>query len=203
MKNFIEKIRNWYRKLPEKKIYFEVITAILSVPVMITVIILNLNNLNQNKKLPTNTNQATPVQIVITEKTQTPSSPSPTQAITPTATPSPTLTPTECKKEIGPVEILSPQEGEIISKDSVCIKLSTKAEYCPVVWSYQVNNGNWSDFTDKGICLYNLTNGEKQLQIKIKSTVSNEEITLKRNFTYTGSTIAPSPTTDISPSISQ
>lgn len=194
MKNFIEKIRNWYHNLPEKKKYIEFITALLSVPVMLTIIILNLNSLNQSKKQSTNTNQTTPIQIVITEKTPSQGSPVPTQTITPTVIPSPTLTLTECKKEIGPVEILSPQEGEVIAKDAVCIKLSTKSEYCPVVWSYQVNNGNWSDFTDKGICLYNLTNGEKQLQIKIKSTVSDDEITLKRNFTYTGSTFTPTAT---------
>jgi len=203
MKNFIEKIRNWYRNLPDKKKYVEFITAILSVPVMVTVIILNLNNLNQSKKSSTSTTgQTTPVQIIITggvnqdkgKDKPPPIAPILTQTVTPTASPSPTLTPTGCKKQIGPVEILSPQEGEIITEEMVCTNISTSSDYCPVIWAYKIDDGNWSNYANKEICLYNLANGEKELQIKIKSTVSDEEITLKRNFTYSGSTLTPTST---------
>lgn len=69
-KNSIERIINWFNNLHNKKIHVEFITAILSVPVMLTVIILNLNNLNQNKKSTATTAPVVPIQIVIPESLQ-------------------------------------------------------------------------------------------------------------------------------------
>ncbi len=199
MKKFLDKIRSWYHNLPEKKKYVELITAVLSVPVMVTVIILNLNNLNQNKKQSTSSTSTTPIQIVITgnqDKGTKPPPPSPTVTqmltSTPTASPTATLTPTECKKEVGPVEIVSPREGEIITKNVVNVKISTNDKYCASTWSYQIDDESWSEYmSNNEAYLYNLTNGEKHLLIRIKSTASDEEITIKRNFTYSG---APVPT---------
>lgn len=64
-KNPIKQLFAWFRRQPDKKRLIEFITALLSVPVMITVILINLNNLNQNKSTTKET-QITPIQIVIT-----------------------------------------------------------------------------------------------------------------------------------------
>jgi len=180
MKNIFNKIAGWYRKLPEKKHYVEFITAVLSVPVMLTVIILNLNNLNQQKnstQKQTTNEKVVPIQVVITggEK-QTEKNENPTN----------TPSPTSCIKEVGTVSILSPRENEVVVKDPVCITISTESNYCSVTWAYRLNDGDWSDFTDKNICLHNLSNGNKTIQLKIKSTASSDETTLQRSFIYQG-----------------
>lgn len=65
-KNPIKQFYIWFKKQPDKKRLIEFLTALLSVPVMITVILINLNNLNQNKQNTTKEPQTTPIQIVIT-----------------------------------------------------------------------------------------------------------------------------------------
>lgn len=204
MKNVVERLKNWYRNLPEKKRYVEFFTAVLSVPVMVTVIIINLNNLNQNRNQSTKSQTPT-VQVVITgaagqnNESSTPLSVSPTPQVsltaTPTATPSVTPTSGTCNQAIGPVTILSPQESEVVTKNPVCININTVSGYCPVTWAYRINGGSWSDFTDKDICLYDLTNGSKQLDVQVKSTATGATIMLQRNFTYQGQAISATPTT--------
>lgn len=188
LRNLKEKIKNWYRGLPDKKKYIELVTAILSVPVLITVILLNLGNLSKNKDTekfsptPAKKEEAvTPIQIEIKTNESTPSSGLP-------------VTSTDCKKEVGPIEIVSPEEGQRITSDPVCLDLSyKKGEYCAYVWSYRINGGSWSDYTDKNICLYNLSSGDKKLEVRVKSIASGDEVILKRNFIYENPN--PSPTT--------
>lgn len=181
MKRIMDSFIAWYRKLPEKKHYVEFITAVLSVPVMLTVIILNLNNLNQqknaNQKQTTN-EKIVPVQVVITGEKQNGSNE------VPTTIPSPTSS--SCIKEVGLVSIASPRENEVIAKDPVCITIVTQLGYCSVDWSYKLDDGNWSDYSDKNICLHNMTNGNKTFQLKIRSSASDDEITLQRSFVYQG-----------------
>lgn len=180
-----EKIKKWYRALPDKKRYVEFLTAILSVPVLVTVILINLGNLNQNKSKTTTGATATPIQIELKTPTMADRpkmSPPQEQNSTPTVTP----TSSDCKKEVGPVSITSPKEGETISDSPLCIEVSYEiGEYCAVAWSYKINNSAWSSYTDKDICLYNLTSGEKTLKLKVKSIASSDEETLERNFIYT------------------
>jgi len=187
MKKILNKITEWYKKLPEKKHYVEFITAVLSVPVMLTVIILNLNNLNQQRnstQKQTTNEKVVPIQVVITggekqtEKNENPAN---------------TPSPTSCIKEVGPVSILSPRENEVVTKDPVCVTVATQSSYCSVTWSYRLDNNSWSDFTDKNVCLHNLSNGNKTIQLKIKSTASSDETTLQRSFIYQGNT---EPTTE-------
>jgi hypothetical protein len=183
MKKIINLIAEWYRKLPEKKKYVEFITAVLTVPVLLTVIIVNLNNLNQQKnstQKQTSNEKITPIQVIITGDKQS-------------EVDNPSTTPTSCIKEVGLVSILSPRENEVVAKDPVCIIISTQSSYCPVRWSYRLDDGDWSDFTDKNICLHNLTNGNKTIQLKIKSSASSDEVTLQRAFIYQGNS---EPTTE-------
>lgn len=185
----------WYRKLPEGKKYVEFITALLSVPVMVTVIILNMNNLNQSKQNAVKVAPTTaPIEIVITNITPNILTPTltpiltPTPTITSTPTPTITITPTPtttaCTKEVGSVEVVTPQEGQVFSSNNFCIKISRSSNYCGVTMAYQLDDsGNYSDYTSNSICLYNLSNGVHSLQLKIKSTESDDSVTLKRNFT--------------------
>lgn len=185
--NIFDKTKNWYKDLPEKKKYVELLTAVLTVPVLVTVIIGNLNNLNnKNKeaqKEQTKVEKQT-VYVIPTDKKET----------TPTLSANVKGTSVECKKQVGPVEITNPDEGEMVMKNPVCIDISYKTgEYCSVAWSYRINGGSWSDYTDKSVCLYNLPAGNKNLELKVKSIASDDEVVLKRNFIYQG---LPTPTLD-------
>lgn len=191
IQKFFKRIQKWYVTLPDKKRYFELLTAVLSIPMILTVILVNMNTINKSKESSTPTPTSAPIQIVVENPASGSSNINPPKINT---TPTPTPTKTECKKDIGEIEILSPQEGEIITSDNVCINISTDSKYCPITWSYKLDNGNWSDYNNNDICLYNLTAGKKDLQIKIKSTVVDKTITLERNFTYQNST-TPTPTT--------
>lgn len=198
MKKIFNKIKNWYQNLTDKKKYFEIISAFLTIPMLITVIIVNTNNIKNQKKIQNATaTTATPIQVIITGSQTKENQPTSSQPIIPTSTPKLTTTPTptstptptptvstSCIQEIGPIEIISPQEGEIITADQVCLNVSTNPKYCPLVWSYNLDNSNWSKFNNNDICLYNLTNGPKQLQIQFKNTFTNKTVTLVRNFNY-------------------
>lgn len=178
--NFIKTKRKFNRftqgikKIPHGKSHIDFITAILSIPVLLSVIILNYNNLKQVKPSNTPTPTSTPIQnekIIIVPQTSTPTSPSVTSAI--------------CKKDIGPIEITSPKEGETITSNPVCINIKyDDTNYCSVVWSYRVNNGSWSDFTSNNPCIYNAPLGNIKFDLKIQSTVTQKEQSLTRNFTY-------------------
>lgn len=183
-----ENAREWYHALPEKKKYVELITSVLTVPVLLTVIFSNVTNLadkdKQNAPAPTHTIErvlpATTVVRTINEATPT--------------SPLPTVTDGVCKKEIGPVEILAPKEGETVTEEPVTIDISHNDEYCSIVWSYRINNSGWSDYTDKAINLYNLSSGSKTLEVRIKSIASKDETLLKRNFIYKNLSETPTPT---------
>lgn len=185
IQKFFKKIQKWYVTLPDKKRYFELFAAILSIPMILTVILVNMNTINKSKDSST-TPTSIPIQVVV----ENPASGSgninnpPKTNLTPTSIP----TKVECKKDIGEIKILSPQEGEIITTGNMCINISTDNNFCPVTWSYKLDDGNWSDYSNNNICLYNLTSGKKELQIKVKSTVVDKTITLQRTFTYQGPT---------------
>lgn len=180
----VDKLRNWYRGLPDKKRYLEFITALLTIPVLLTVLLSNVTNLQNQKKA---------------ETTPTPSVTNTTPTATPTIIPekplgtSPTVTPaTQCTPGVGPVEIVYPEENATLSEDPVCLDIPrVSGNYCAVVWSYRINGSGWSNYTDREVCMYGFTPGTKQLDLRIKSIVSGEEKILRRTFTIAGS---PTPT---------
>jgi hypothetical protein len=180
----LENFRNWYRSLPDKKRYLEFFTALLTVPVLLTVVATNVINLQNMKKRDEQAN-TTPTPTVIVNST-----PVATPAPTTTATPGPTEA---CRAEVGPVSIQFPTENQTVDQNPVCLDISYKTgEYCAVVWSYRINNSTWSDYNDKSICLYNLPPGEKRLDLRVKSIASGDEIILTRDFTVAGSSPSPS-----------
>lgn len=187
-----DKVHDWYRQLPDKKKYVEFVSAILSVPVLVTVILINMNNLT-HKDTAKSTDKLTPSYIpsvtVIREE----------KLVTPTpgkTTPTPdSITPVACQKAVGPVVIASPQENQVISDDYVSIDISAQTPgFCPVEWSYSLDGATWSNYSNKNISLYNLNTGNHQINIKVKSTESNDEITLRRTFYYDNPHVTLEPT---------
>lgn len=51
----IEKLKRWYRAMPDKKRYLEFVTALLTIPVLLTVMISNILSLQQKNAAPTPT----------------------------------------------------------------------------------------------------------------------------------------------------
>lgn len=190
-----EKIRRfprWFAKLPDKKKYIEFVTAILSVPVLLSVIYLNYSNI-QNQRKPIEDEPApTPAIITIIQDRDNGSSNN--DRIIPSNT--------ACTPEIGPVEIEFPEEGDNVNTNPLEIIINQndpQDEYCAVVWSYRINGGTWSSFDDRDISIYNLQPGQKKLEVRVKSVSSGEEETLTRNFNYTNTEAVPTPTEQPTP----
>ena len=186
-----QKFKKWYKNLPESKKYIEFFSAILGVPVLLTVLILNYNNLQGNKEEKASPTPAPNIVTVIPVTEDIDASP------TPTSVP-------QCKKEVGPIEITSPTEDQTVTQSPVCFAIEySDNSYCSVVWAYRIDNGSWSDFTDKSVCLYNLTNGQHKFKLNVKSVASSDQTNLVRNFNYqegeaaTTSTPTPTPTTGL------
>jgi hypothetical protein len=182
-----EKIKKWYRAMPDKKRYIEFITALLTIPVLLTVLITNLSNIKQNNNKPIAIPAVAPQPTAVSEKIIIVTQP---QIITPTSS--------ACKPEVGPIKITKPIESELVTADAACVEVSyVDNQYCPVKWAYRVNGGNWSSLSNNNFCLYNLTPGPSELDLDVQSTVSGDEITLVRNFYYKNRqnpTATPTPT---------
>lgn len=184
-RNLFQRLAHGYHRIVNKKPYIEFITALLSIPVLISVILINYNVLRTNKQANAT---PTPEKVIITV-------PGTSQEKIVTATPS-----EPCKTGIAPIKITSPQEGETVTDNPVTIGISYKqGTYCAVVWSYRINGGRWSDYDDTSIAIYNPPQGDIKLELRIKSVVGDNEETLTRNFTYKGgSTITPTTTASAS-----
>ncbi|HLB60156.1 MAG TPA: hypothetical protein VJL83_00945 [Patescibacteria group bacterium] len=206
------KVKDWYKGLPDQKKYFELVTAFLSIPVLLSVFLTNLNNLNRKA-------EESPPPIVAGENDRGAVTVVPieiareryeeTSTVFPTATPNTEISPslTSCKRSVGPVEIRSPREGERVTRTPVYVVIGYQIEeYCAVVWSYRINGGSWSEFDDKSIALYDMQPGEKVLELRVKSIASSDEVLLDRRFTYdpednASSSLSPSPTATESASL--
>ncbi len=181
-KNFFSRFIRFYRGLPAKKQYVEFFTAILTVPVLLTVIILNVSNLRQEDKAKDKSPEPTPRIIITTLEPRTQAGSTDTSGVTAKSTPT-----EACKKEIGPVDISSPQEGDTVTENPLIISIERDGEgYCAVVWSYRINNGRWSEYDDKSIALYNPPKGQVTLELRVKSVVTGQEKLLTRKFKYDG-----------------
>lgn len=177
--NFLKRFLTSYRKIPDKKPYIEFVTAILSIPVLLTVILLNLNTLTGNKdKKETKDTNTPPQTVVITAPAA--NNPNPVTS----------EDDEECTPEIGPIEITAPEDGEIVTDNPVFVSVRyEQGEYCSVVWSYRINGGRWSDYDDRSIALYNPPPGNIRFELRVKSIVGEDSRTLTRNFTYQGTEI--------------
>ena len=192
LKAKLSKTIDGIKKLPDKKHHLDFIAALLTIPVLLSVILLNYNNINNLQKSKTATVPAptasAPVekQIIVV----------PGQGSQQQASPAALLS-SSCQKDIGPVSISYPSENQTVSDNPLCITINyDNQDYCSVVWSYRINGGSWSDFTSNNPCIYNLQNGNVKFDLRVQSTVIQKEIDLTRNFTYNGAIIAtPTPAT--------
>ena len=65
IQKFFKRIQKWYVTLPDKKRYFELLTAILSIPMILTVILVNMSTINKSKESSTPTPTTAPIQVVV------------------------------------------------------------------------------------------------------------------------------------------
>lgn len=182
---WIDRIKRFIKTIPDKKSYLEVITAALTIPVLLTVLLNNLSSLNHSKQEePSATTSGT----VVISPMPTQTLPTPVPDLEPTeseeAVPSTTPAPSACTPQVGTVTIEYPHENQSVPSDPICLDIVRIApNLCPVVWSYKINDSSWSDYTDKSICLYGLPGGEKRLELRVRSIASSDEIRLQRIFT--------------------
>lgn len=204
MKNPFRSVLNSFRDLPDKKKYIEVITATLSIPVLLSVVFMNYISIQEKR----NTDLLTPAPII----SEAPKDASPTiitiiRDSDPTPTPAengptapPAITTAACIKEIGPISISSPDEGSTVRSPQLNITVDyDQGDYCSVVWSYRINDASWSEFGDNDIVIYNLFSGQKTVELRVKSLASAATKTIKRSFTYINPSEAATPTTSPSP----
>src|SRR5436305_14073007 len=95
-----------YREIPNKKPYIEFFAALLSIPVLLTVILLNINSLRSPNKDNKTTN--TPIEKIF--------------VTTPESTNAPSTGP--CTAQIGPIAITSPEENEVITDNPVLVNIN-------------------------------------------------------------------------------
>lgn len=187
----LDKITDLYHNLPDKKKYIDLVTAALTIPVLISVIVTNLVNLNHDKNkdiISAKVVQPTVERIIIKE-TEFPKPTLEKKKTEITITPSPTI---KCDTNLPIFEIISPAENEKISNDPTCVTLNQidKGNYCSFLHAYRVNDSSsWSTYSDEPICLYNMASGDIKLEIKIKSISIGIEKTYTRNFTYQNKSI--------------
>lgn len=172
------------RNLLKKKPYLELIVAVLTVPVLVTLIIVNYGNIQNKDKSSADTNQRP---IVIEKDNNLSAQNTPLPSVVPS--------PDVCREKVGPVNIASPKEGAIISENPVNFIIRYEDEsYCSVVWSYRINGSVWSEYSSNSPTVYNLPPGEVKFELRVQSTVSDDQDLLERNFTYEGQLVSSSPT---------
>lgn len=180
------------KKAPDRKHYLEFVTAALSIPVLLTVILINLNNLRETPKTEPTPSPSTPTREIIIRETEGGNS----------VTTAPTSSEI-CKKDIGPVSISYPKEGATLTENPVNFIIRyTDKSYCSVVWSYRINDGAWSEFSSNSPSIYNMPNGIIKFELRVQSTVSEDQEQLERNFIYQGTaspTSSPTPTPTVTP----
>src|SRR3990167_11481073 len=57
-------VKNWYKKLPDRKPWIDLATAVLTIPVLVTVIIINIGNLKRDGNAINTTKPLTPLTII-------------------------------------------------------------------------------------------------------------------------------------------
>lgn len=183
----LQKTKDIIKMLPEKKHYLDFIAALLTLPVLITVLLLNLGNL---KKPITQSPAPTPTPVNYQATTTVPQ----VRIVQTSIAPQPTIS-GYCTNGIGQIAIVSPQENQTTNTNPVCVNINYDAgNYCGVVWKYKVNGGTWSDYGNNSVCLYDLPSGQNVFELQTKSLVSNSVKTIERTFTYSPKQVTPTAT---------
>ncbi len=178
-----EKALKIFKRIPDGKGYVEIITATLTIPVLLTVLLLNYSNLNkeQTPSISPKTESAKEV-VYVPEKVL-----GNNDKTILSVSPSPEITNNDCRKDIGPVEISFPKDNQVVDENPVSFVIDySDTNYCSVVWSYRINGGSWSNFTSNNPVVYNIPNGSVKFDLKIQSTVIQKEESLSRSFIFKG-----------------
>jgi len=176
-----QRIRDWYKGLPEKKRWIDVVTAVLTIPVLLTVVISNFLTI-QSKKNAEKDNDS---EVVTTQAPINITVENPAGSDKPGISPSPeiNLNPS-CNPDLPEYEIISPKENEIVSNDPLCIVHVVQGSgFCQATWSYRINKSSWPPYTDQPVCLYNMASGDIEFELKVKNEKGDEEV-YTRNFLY-------------------
>jgi hypothetical protein len=178
------KTKKIFAKLHGKKHHLDLIIALLTIPVLLTVITTNLLSLQKNSKnFPTPT-PAPAKEIII----QTATAPTGSQSVVQQQVKNTVEPIANCKKLVGPISISFPTEGQIVSDNPICIVIKYEdPNYCSAVWSYRINSSAWSEYSSNSVCLYNLPKGLVKFDLRAQSTVSQNQVSLSRSFTFSGS----------------
>ncbi|MGH7203574.1 MAG: hypothetical protein ACREHC_03990 [Candidatus Levyibacteriota bacterium] len=183
------------RKIIDKKPHVEFIASVLTIPSLLLLIILNYNslkNMNGAKPPPTPAPNAT-FGNGTSGRSGFFSSPIGTSG--PQLTQDPLATSIPCDKSLGETSITSPDEGDKVSDNPVEVDISyDSSTHCGAVWSYRINGGDWSNYDDRSVALYNLPNGAIKFELRVKSIASSDTTSLTRNFIYNGQNTATTPT---------
>ncbi|HEV2339875.1 MAG TPA: hypothetical protein VGT05_03875 [Patescibacteria group bacterium] len=197
----LEKIKAKVKKLSATKPQIDFITAALSIPVLITAVILNFSSLET--KISSSKITVTPTPSITVSQSQPvlPSTKPVIQTVVVTLAPQPSAS-QSCTPGIGNISIASPQEGQTVTQNPVCINIDYQSENsCAVVWAYRVNNGPLSDYGNNSVCLYSLPAGQVTFELDVKSLVNNDTKTVTRTFSIPAPpTPTATPTTITTPS---
>ena len=178
-------MKKLFSGLHGKKHHLDLVIALLTIPVLLTVIITNLWNFQKNSKDGPTPTPGPSKEIII--KT----APADTQAVVQPVN-NAVVPVVGCKKLVGPISIPFPTEGQTVADNPVCINIKySDPNYCSVVWSYRINNNTWSDYSSNSVCLYNLPKGTVKFDLRAQSTVSQDQTSISRSFNYQGSTDTP------------
>lgn len=173
--------RTVHHNVIAKKQYIEFITAFISIPLSITWLLLNLNNIKNINVRPT----PTPTPMVNTIIQQIDSPQAKNTGNTDPVMVEKVVEKDACKKGLGPVTIVSPSEGETVTENPVIFTISyDNSTYCSAVWSYRVNGGQWSGYSDTSLGVYNIPEGAVTFELRVKSVVTDDTKTLVRKFIY-------------------
>ena len=168
--------RNIPSKIVKKKPYIELVTAFLSIPVLITVLLLNVTSLRNINSQPT------PTPELFQGAKSFYAAP-----VGPELAPSAAVNQSPCKKSLGPVSITSPGENDTVTDNPVTINIEYDDDtYCGAAWSYRINGSSWSGYDDRSVALYNLPRGQVTFDLRVKSIVTDDEKSLTRKFLYDG-----------------
>jgi hypothetical protein len=180
--HIFSKVKRNVKEIHTKKPHLEFFTALLTIPMLLTVVALNLNNLRAEGK----EQKPEPTPIVIN---QTGGGVKEREVI---------VTKPACEPGIGEFDIASPSENEEVGDNPVMVDINYEAgEFCEVVWSYRINGGRWSDYDDRSFALYNLKNGDIKIEVRVKSVVNDDSETFTRRFVYNGEEVPTNtPTTN-------
>lgn len=185
----LQKTKEVVNKLHKAKPHLDYVAALLTIPVLITAIIINVTNLqNRSKATPT----PTPVTQARTYGNTG------IQTVKVTSAPPPTDRP-GCTPGIGNISIDSPQNGDVVNTNPICINISYQSQnHCGVVWAYRINGGPLSDYSNNSVCLYNVPAGPVSFSLQAKSLVNSDIKTL--GVTFQNTPIAtPTPVVTVTP----